>query len=183
MPVYCAKNSGGGHHLPNSTVSASLQGQSSWLSDEVLCLQGEMNVSLKRLLMTKATMDSCQRQLIQSANIAMHQNEAQATKAIKEAKMHWKEVDVYCAAVIKEVEASHAIHACTFEESHKESILELEHEAIAEKEQNHWAFVEACRVVLWAHPPKACGVLMYPLQLLTSIVWLAIILGMLATTL
>ena len=56
----------------------------------------------------------------------MCQNEAWATEAIKE-------VEVCCAAAIKEAEAHQMVHACTLENSHKESMLELEHEVIAEE--------------------------------------------------
>ena len=125
--------------------------------------------------MTKVTMDSHPRELALKANIAMCQNEVQATEAIKE-------VEVYCAAAIKEVEACQVIHACTLEKSHKESMLELEHELIAEEGWDHQAFLEACGPVLWACPPEAHGVLMYPLHLLTGIMLLAPILGMLAIT-
>ena len=85
--------------------------------------------------------------------------------------------------MIKEVEACWAIHACTLETSHKERMLELECEAIPEEGWDCQAFLEACGAVLWACPPKACGVLMYPLQLLIGNVPLAAILGMSATTL
>ena len=100
-----------------------------------------------------------------------------------ESKMCWKEAEIYCSAAIKEVEANCAIHACTLQQSHKESMLDLEHEVIAEEGWDHWAFVKACGAVLWACPPKAHGVLMYPLQLLNGNVPLASILGMLATNL
>ena len=156
------------------------------LMDEVLQLQGEMNTALEWLLTTKATMDSHQRDLVLNANIARHKNEAQATEAIKEVEACCvaavEEADTHHAAAIKEAEACQAIHACTLEKSHKESMLELEHEAIAEEGQDCWAFLEAYRAVLWACPPEACVVLMYPLQLLTGNVPLAAILGMLATT-
>ena len=79
---------------------------------------------LEWLLTTKATMDSYWRDLVLNADIARCKNEAQATKAIKEAEVH-------CAAVIKEVEMCWVIHACTLKKSHKESMLELEHEVIA----------------------------------------------------
>ena len=121
-------------------------------------------------------MDSYQRDLALNNNIARCQNEAQATKALKEVK-------VYYAVMIKEAEDHWVIHACTLEKSHKESMLELEHEAIAEEGLDHQAFLEACVAVLWACPPKAHGVLMYPLQLLTGNVLLATILKMPATTL
>ena len=84
--------------------------------------------------------------------------------------------------MIKEAQPHWAIHACTLEKFHKESMLELEHEAIAEEGWYCQAFLEACGAVLWACPPKAHGVLMYPLQLLTGNVPLATILGMAATT-
>ena len=83
------------------------------------------------------------------------QNDAQAIEAIKEAEVH-------CAAVIKEAEAHQVIHAYVLEKSHKESMLELECEAIAEEGWDHWAFLEACGAVLLACPPKVHGVLMYP---------------------
>ena len=130
-----------------------------------------MNVALEQLLMTKATMDSCQRDLVLNANIARHKNEA------------LKEVEVCYAAMIKEGEACWVIPACTLEKSHKESMLELEHEVIAEEGWDCQVFFEVCGAVLWACPPDAYGVLMYPLQLLTGNVLLAIILGMPATTL
>ena len=125
-----------------------------------------MNMALEWLLMTKATMDSHQRELVLNTNISTCQNEAQATEAIKEAEMCQKEAEAHCAAVIKETEAHHAIHACALEQSHKESMLELECEATAEEEHDCQAFMKACRTIL-ACPPKAHGVLMYPLQLLT----------------
>ena len=109
-----------------------------------------MNVALEWLLMTKATMDPHQRDLALKADIAMHQNEAQATETIKEAEVH-------CAAAIKEVEAHWAIHACTLEKSHKESMLELEHEVIAKEGWEHWAFLEACGAVLCPVHPKPMG--------------------------
>ena len=144
------------------------------LSDEVFWLQGEMNAVLEQLLITKATMDSHQRELAVNADITMHQNEAQATKAIKEAEMYQKhaevccsatikEAEAHCSAAIKETESHHAIHTCALEKSHKESMLELEHEVLVDEGQDHWSFMEACRAVLQACQPKACGVLMYPL--------------------
>ena len=61
--------------------------------------KGGVNKALEQLLMTRATLNPCQRELVQNANIARHQNENQATEAIKE-------VEVQCAATIKEAEAA-----------------------------------------------------------------------------
>ena len=53
------------------------------LTDEVFWLQGEMNMALEWLLITKATVDFHWRDLVLNANIAMCKNEAQATEAIR----------------------------------------------------------------------------------------------------
>ena len=49
-----------------------------------------------------------------------------------------------------------------------ESMLVLEHEAIAEEGWDCWAFMEVSAVILWACLPETCGALVYPLQLLTG---------------
>ena len=100
------------------------------LTDEVLQLQREMNVAMEWLLTTKATMDSHGRDLALNANIARCKNEVWATEALKE-------VEVCYAAVIKEADACQVIHACALGKSHKESMLELECEAIAEEGWDH----------------------------------------------
>ena len=76
-----------GQHLSQSKVSSPPRADSTCLPNEVVWLQGEMNVALEWLLMTKATLKSCQRELARNASIAMCQNETQATEAIKEAKV------------------------------------------------------------------------------------------------
>ena len=154
-----------------------------------------MNTALEQLLTTKATLNSCQRELAQNANSGMHQNENQATEAIKEAEGQYvatireaeshcaamiREVETHCEVTIKEVEACHATQAYALEQSHEESMLKLEHEVLVEEGHDHPAFMEACSTALWACPLKAHGVLMYPLQLLTDNVPLS---AMLATTL
>ena len=98
--------------------------------------------------MTKATLNSCQRELTQNADITMCQNESQVAKAIKEAEVCHvatiREVVSHCAAMIreaatsckvmiKEAEASHATQAYALEQSHEESMLKLEHEVLAEE--------------------------------------------------
>ena len=61
-------------------------------------------------------------------------------------------------------------------------MLALECEAKVAKGQDHQAFTEAFRVATQACPPESCGALLYPLQILTSDVPSAAIMGMLATT-
>ena len=81
--------------------------------------------------------------------------------------------------MIKEAEAHCATQAYNLEQSHVESRLKLEHEALAEEGCDCLVFEEACGAALQACPLKAHWVLMYPIQLLTGNVPLAI---MLATT-
>ena len=59
-----------------------------------------MNEALGQLLTTRAILNSCQRELVQNTDIARHQNEIQATEeAIKE-------VEDWCAPIIREAEAT-----------------------------------------------------------------------------
>ena len=75
----------------------------------------------------------------------------------------------------------HATTAFVIQQTHRESVLALEHEARAEEGRDHQAFVEAFGVAIWSYLLETCGALMYPLQLLTSIIPLGTILGMSAT--
>ena len=77
-----------------------------------------MNVALEWLLTTRATMDSCQKELELNAELAAHLNEAQAIEAVKEAK-------VCHTATIKEAEVYHATAACILQQTHRENVLML----------------------------------------------------------
>ena len=92
-------------------------------------------MALEQLLMTMSRMDSCPRELVLNVDIAMHQNEAQATETIKE-------VEACCAAIIKEAETH---QACDLEKSHRQNMLDLESEAIAEEVGDHHTFLKGCR--------------------------------------
>ena len=102
---------------------------------------------------------------------------------IREAETHCtamiKDAETHCAAMIKEAETHCAMQAYILEQSHEESLLRLEGAVLTEEGGDFQAFMEACGTALWACPFTAHGVLMYPLQLLTGNVPLAI---MLATT-
>ena len=56
------------------------------LPDEVLHLQGEMNTAMGQLFMTRASMDACHRKWVSDTEAAFHENKAQTTEAIWEAK-------------------------------------------------------------------------------------------------
>ena len=90
-------------------------------------------------------------------------NDAQATKAIREA------------------EVCHKNTACALQQDHQDNVLALECEAKVTEEWDHQAFAEAFGAAMQACPPKSHGALLYPLQILTGDVPLATILGMSAT--
>ena len=128
-----------------------------------------MNEALEQLLTTRAILNSHRRELAQSANIARHQNENQAAEAIKEVEVQCatairgaeatiKEAETHYEVAIKEAETQCPTQAYDLEQSHQESVLKLEHEALAEEGHDHQAFVEACSTALWACPLKAHGV-------------------------
>ena len=131
-------------------------------------------MALEQLLTTRATTDSCCKELELNAELVVHLNEAQAVKAIKEA-------DVHHAATIKEAEVHHTTTVCALQQTHREYMLMLECQVKAEEGWDCQDFVEVFGVALQACLPKTCGALMYPLQLLTGDVLSATILGMLAT--
>ena len=54
---------------------------------------------------------------------------------------------------------------------------DIEREAIEEEGTDHQSFLTVCGVALQACPPEACGILMYPLQLLTGNMSLAALLA------
>ena len=72
--------------------------------------------------------------------------------------------------------------AYTLQQVHQESVLGLEHQTMTEERQVCQAFMEAFRAAMQACLSKNWGVLLYPLQLLTSDVLLASLLGMSATS-
>ena len=104
-----------------------------------------MNMALELLLTNRATMDFCHRKLELNAKLAVHLNDAQATKAIKEAEMH------------------HTTAACTLQQAHRDSVLVLECEAKVEEVQDCHAFMEAFGAAVQSCLPESCGALLYPL--------------------
>ena len=75
----------------------------------------------------------------------------------------------------------HVTIAYTLQQVHQESVLEVEHQMMAKERWVCQAFMEAFGVAIEACLPKNWGALLYSLQLLTSDVLLAAILGVLAT--
>ena len=126
-----------------------------------------MNVGLEWLLTTKATLNSHCRELAQNTKITTCWNEAQTTEAIKEVEVQLeaaiREVETHYEVMVKEAEACSATQAQALEQSHKESVLKLGCEALAEEGHDRCMSVEACGAALQVCPLEAHGVLMYPL--------------------
>ena len=121
-------------------------------------------MALEQLPTHRATIDFCHRELDLNVELAVCLNDAQAAEAIKEAKV------------------CHATTACALQQAHRDSVLVLKCKVKAEEGQNCQAFMKACGAAIQACLPKTQGMLLYPLQLLTSDVSLATLLGMSATT-
>ena len=108
-------------------------------------------------------MDFWHKELALKAELLTCLNEAQFTKAIKEAEVH------------------HATTAIALQQTHMDSVLVLECVAKATEVQECQAFLKAFGVAMQACPPETHGTFLYPLQPLTGDVLLAAILGMAAT--
>ena len=119
------------------------------LPEEVLHLQGEMNRIMGWLLTARASMDVHQRKEVSDFQLALHQNEAQTTKVIREAKtVHAtatgeakahcaniiQDAKATCARTIREGETASTEHACTLQQARRDSMEGLEREAIKEEE-------------------------------------------------
>ena len=80
-------------NLPTETLLADLGA----LPTEVILLEEEMSNAMGCLLITRASLDAHQRKQVSDFQMAIHQNDAEATEAIRETKVH-------CGSVIREVE-------------------------------------------------------------------------------
>ena len=149
-----------------STPTSPLTKTLSWadmgvIPAKVIHLQKEMNMATGQLLTTRASIDTCHRGQVSDFEMAFCQNEAQATKAIREARPtvehpleKWeacstaaiREVETHCTASIREAETTCATaireaetlcadHAHTIQQSHSDSMQHLEREAIEEGER------------------------------------------------
>ena len=123
-----------------------------------------MNAALEQLLAVRSSRDLCSKELDLNMELAVHLNEVQTAEAIRQAKVHGTTV------------------AYTLQKVHRESVLVLEHQVMEEERWPCQAFVEAFGVAMGSCSPKSQGALLYPLQLLTSDMPLAALLGMSATT-
>ena len=140
------------------------------LPEDTFLLQEEMNSAMGHLLTTRVSLDACQRKQVSDFETAIHQNDTEASKAIRGTKVHCgsaiREVEACCAADIREVKSHCVGHACTIQQSHSDNMQCLERVAIEEEGKDCQSFLATYRMALQACPPEAQGVLMCPLQML-----------------
>ena len=139
---------------------ATLQSELASLSREVLQLQWRVSTALRELLMVRASMDYCCRELGLKVELATCQNDAWLTEAeawLAEAK-----------AQHAKAKAWHTDTANVLQQAHLNSIATVDWEMMAEEEQKHHAFTEELSAALEACPSEDCWALIYPLQLLAS---------------
>ena len=110
-------------------------------------------------------------QLQEEVNVALEQ--LLTTRATMDSHQRDLALNANTARCVNEAWATEALKEA--EVHYAATIKEAE---VCQEGQDHQVFLEACGAVLWACPPKAFGVLMYPLQLLTGSMSLAAILGM-----
>ena len=142
-------------NLPTKTPGA----DTGALPTEVILLQEEMNNAMGCLLTTRASVDTHQRKQVSDFKMALHQNEAKAAKAIREAKACCgaaiREVEVCCAADIREAESHCADQAYTIQQSHNNNMQCLEREAIKEERKNCQSFLATYGMALQVCPPRS----------------------------
>ena len=141
----------------------------------------EMNRAMGWLPTTRASIDTHHRKKVLDPKTIFHQNEAQTAKAIKEVRAHCttviQDAEATCTAAIREAEATCADCACTPQQSHGECMQDIEREAIEEEGRDCQSFLTACGAALQTCAPEACGIFMYPLQLLMGNISLAALLA------
>ena len=86
---------------------------------DVTQLQEEANKALGHLLVTRSSINACQRKQVSDFGMALHQNESEITKATKEAK-------ALCAHTIRDVEAHWAVLISKAKIWHASCIKEVE---------------------------------------------------------
>ena len=118
---------------------------------------------MRCLLTTRASIDAPQRKQVLDFKTALHQNEAEVTEAIREAKVHCgsaiREAEAHCAADIREAESYCVGYAHTIQQFHSYNIQHLEREAIEEERKDCQFFLATCRTALQACPQTPEGYL------------------------
>ena len=99
---------------------ATLEGELTDLSNELLQLQEEMNTALQELLEVRATMDYCHKELDLGAELAAHHNDTQLTNT----------------------KTCHVATATALQWAHLDSVSAFNHKAVAKERQKCQAFAK-----------------------------------------
>ena len=90
--------------------------------------------------------------------MALHENDLEATRSIKEAKVTCthsiEEAKNCCSTAIKEAEAQRASQAVSIEQSHHKAVQHLEEESIGEEGKSQLNFLSICQAALQTSPPE-----------------------------
>ena len=133
IPIYHAENSGVGQHLLHSTVSGSPQSQASWpIRWGAPTARGDEHGLGSGCSWLRPPWTPTKETLHWMPILPCAKMRPRLLRPSKRPKFA-KEAEVCCADAIKETEPHHAIHACTLQQSHKDSMLELECEATPEE--------------------------------------------------
>ena len=93
-------------------------------------LQKEVNKALEHLLMTRSSLDANWRKQVSDFEMALCQNESEATEAIREAEGFCgstiREAEACCTTLTRKVEAQHTTHVREAEAQHVTHVREAE---------------------------------------------------------
>ena len=103
--------------------------------------------------------------------MALHQNKAETTEVIREARAHCeatvRDAEACCAVVIREAEVCCGENAYSIQQLHSDGMQHLEKEALEEEEKDCQSFLATCTVALHVCPLDFCGILSTPSNILT----------------
>ena len=164
------------------------------LPDNVLHLQEEMNDAMVHLLTIRASIDAHWQRIMSEMAVAHCQIEIKTSKAIREVKASYvaalgnpetayvntmrkvetahststSEAETACATAVRKAEDASAVQALKLQQTHQETMWNLENEALEVEKHACQSFLWACGIAIQACPNEALGKLMYPIHLLTG---------------
>ena len=136
------------------------------LPGNVILLQEEMSRATGYLLAIRLSLDARQWKQVSDFKMALHQNEAEAMEAIREAKAHCgvivREADACCSAEIREAESCCAEHAHSIQQLHAEGYATSGNRSHGGGRERLPLFFNCLWNGIVDLPPEAHGVLMAP---------------------
>ena len=114
------------------------------LPRNVILLQEEMNRAMGHLLTTRSSLDTHWQKQVLNFKMALHQNEAKATEAIREPKAH-------CGATIREAETCCTTHIRKAEADSASIVMEAEAHCTTDIRKAEFHCVEHVRPIQQSH--------------------------------